>query len=83
MTPTLNLNGLTTAQIQQLQTLADQFRATNEKKLETNPTIHNGKELISYWQQMEVINSLPKTLDSQQYARQLRHQAQTRNIGQF
>ncbi|MGB0560966.1 MAG: hypothetical protein ACPGVO_04085 [Spirulinaceae cyanobacterium] len=79
MTPSLNLTGLTPEQIQQLQRLADQLRAANEKNLATRSTIRNGKELCDYWQQIGVINSLPKTLDGQQYARQLRHQAQTRS----
>lgn len=83
MTSTLNLTGLTTAQIQRLQALAEQFRITNQKNLETNPSIHNGQELLAYWQQTGVINSLPKTIDSAQYARQLRQQAQSRNFAQF
>ncbi|NEO83598.1 MAG: hypothetical protein F6J87_04960 [Spirulina sp. SIO3F2] len=83
MTPTLNLNGLTPTQIQQLQTLADQFRTINKQNIQTSQTVQNGKELLTYWQHMGVINSLPKTIDSQQYARQLRDQAQNRKITQF
>lgn len=35
-------------------------------------------ELVAYWQSEAVINSRPDITDSQVYARNLRHQAQTR-----
>jgi hypothetical protein len=37
-----------------------------------------GAELVAYWQSEKVINSRPDITDSQVYARNLRHQAQTR-----
>ncbi|MEH2242867.1 hypothetical protein [Nostoc sp.] len=37
-----------------------------------------GAELVTYWQNEGVINSRPDITDSQAYARQLRHQAETR-----
>jgi hypothetical protein len=38
----------------------------------------NGAELVAYWQREGVINSRPDISDSQAYARQLRHEAETR-----
>jgi len=38
----------------------------------------NGAELVAYWQREGVINSRPDITDSQAYARQLRHEAETR-----
>lgn len=37
-----------------------------------------GAELVTYWQDEGVINSRPDITDSQAYARELRHQAETR-----
>ncbi|ACC83060.1 hypothetical protein [Nostoc punctiforme] len=37
-----------------------------------------GAELVTYWQNEGVINSRPDITDSQAYARELRHQAETR-----
>ena len=37
-----------------------------------------GAELVAYWQSEGVINSRPDITDNQVYARNLRHQAQTR-----
>ncbi|MEH1946973.1 MAG: hypothetical protein V7K77_08450 [Nostoc sp.] len=37
-----------------------------------------GSELVTYWQNEGVINSRPDITDSQAYARELRHQAETR-----
>ena len=37
-----------------------------------------GPELVAYWQSEGVINSRPEITDSQAYARQLRHEAETR-----
>ncbi|MBD2194848.1 MULTISPECIES: hypothetical protein [Calothrix] len=37
-----------------------------------------GSELVAYWQSEGVINSRPDITDSQAYARQLRHEAETR-----
>jgi hypothetical protein len=37
-----------------------------------------GEELVRYWQNEGVINSCPDIADSQAYARELRHQAETR-----
>lgn len=37
-----------------------------------------GAELVTYWQNEDVINSCPDITDSQVYARELRHQAETR-----
>ncbi|GCL36091.1 MAG: hypothetical protein ACKO9I_13045 [Sphaerospermopsis kisseleviana] len=37
-----------------------------------------GAELVAYWENEGVINSRPDITDSQVYARELRHQAETR-----
>lgn len=37
-----------------------------------------GAELITYWENTEVINSRPDITDSQEYARRLRHEAENR-----
>ena len=37
-----------------------------------------GAELVAYWESIGVIGSRPEIADSQNYARQLRHQAETR-----
>ena len=37
-----------------------------------------GAELVTYWQNEGVINSRPDITDSQEYARKLRHEAETR-----
>jgi hypothetical protein len=40
-----------------------------------------GAELVKYWENEGVINSRPDITDSQVYARELRHQAETRERG--
>jgi hypothetical protein len=37
-----------------------------------------GAELVAYWQREGVIGSRPDIVDSQAYARQIRHEAETR-----
>lgn len=37
-----------------------------------------GAELVAYWHSVGVVNSRPDITDSQEYARNLRHEAQTR-----
>lgn len=37
-----------------------------------------GAELVAYWENVGVIGSRPNITDSQDYARHLRHQAETR-----
>lgn len=37
-----------------------------------------GSELVKYWEDEGIINSRPDITDSQVYARELRHQAETR-----
>ena len=37
-----------------------------------------GTELVAYWESTGVINSRPDIVDSQEYARELRHKAETR-----
>ncbi|MGB0563566.1 MAG: hypothetical protein ACPGVO_17450 [Spirulinaceae cyanobacterium] len=99
MNPTLSfdallqiIQALTLDQKRQLQEYLEQqiFEADEATQPETTtsninslPQPQNGLELLAYWKQIGVINSLPKTVDSQEYARQLRHQAQTRNLAQF
>ncbi|MCL1473189.1 hypothetical protein [Argonema antarcticum] len=39
----------------------------------------NGVELVAYWQSEGVIDSSSDITDSQEYARKLRHEAQTRD----
>ena len=46
-------------------------------RLIANPP-KTGAELVAYWQSEGVINSRPDITDSQAYARQLRHEAETR-----
>ncbi len=36
-----------------------------------------GTELVAYWESTGVINSRPDIVDSQEYARELRHKAET------
>lgn len=48
-----------------------------KKQVLKNPP-RNGAELVAYWQREGVINSRPDITDSQAYARQLRHEAETR-----
>ncbi|WP_414562435.1 MULTISPECIES: hypothetical protein [unclassified Anabaena] len=47
------------------------------RQLLANPP-KTGAELVAYWQNEGVINSRPDITDSQAYARQLRHDAETR-----
>jgi hypothetical protein len=55
--------------------------------LSVRPPLNNpprtGAELVAYWQQTGVINSRPDITDSQTHARQLRHQAETRDRGYY
>ena len=44
--------------------------------LEKQP--RNGAELVAYWESVGVINSCPDIQDSQEYARQLRYDAEHR-----
>ncbi len=37
-----------------------------------------GAELVVYWESVGIIDSRPDIADSQEYARQLRHEAETR-----
>lgn len=37
-----------------------------------------GAELVTYWENVGVINSRPDITDSQEYARRLRHEAENR-----
>jgi hypothetical protein len=50
--------------------------------LSLRPDLENlpktGAELITYWEKAGVINSRPDILNSQDHARQIRHQAETR-----
>ncbi|MCG9890507.1 MAG: hypothetical protein MH252_05490 [Thermosynechococcaceae cyanobacterium MS004] len=50
--------------------------------LSLRPDLQNlpktGAELITYWEKAGVINSRPDILNSQDHARQIRHQAETR-----
>lgn len=50
--------------------------------LSLRPFLHNppktGAELITYWEDIGVINSRPDIVDSQEYARRLRHEAENR-----
>ena len=50
--------------------------------LSLRPDLQNqpktGAELVTYWEKAGVINSRPDILNSQEHARQLRHQAETR-----
>ena len=50
--------------------------------LSLRPDLQNqpktGAELITYWEKAGVINSRPDILNGQEHARQLRHQAETR-----
>ncbi|WP_026734527.1 hypothetical protein [Fischerella sp. PCC 9605] len=38
-----------------------------------------GLELVAYWESVGVINSRPDIADSQEHARKLRHEAETRS----
>jgi hypothetical protein len=51
--------------------------------LSLRPDLENppktGAELITYWEKTGVINSRPDILNSQDHARQIRHQAENRD----
>ncbi len=47
------------------------------RKVLNNPP-QTGSELVNYWQNEGLINSLPEIKDSQEYARQIRSQAEHR-----
>ncbi len=53
------------------------LRVLSIRKVLSNPP-KTGAELVAYWQSEGVINSRPDISDSQVYARNLRHQAETR-----
>ncbi|MDZ8237712.1 MAG: hypothetical protein RMZ69_11160 [Nostoc sp. ChiQUE01a] len=53
------------------------LRILSVRKVIANPP-KTGAELVTYWQSEGIINSRPDITDSQGYARQLRHDAQTR-----
>jgi hypothetical protein len=53
------------------------LRVLSIRKVLSNPP-KTGAELVAYWQSEGVINSRPDITDSQEYARNLRHQAETR-----
>ncbi|TAG90014.1 MAG: hypothetical protein EAZ09_23455 [Oscillatoriales cyanobacterium] len=53
------------------------LRVLSIRKVLSNPP-KTGAELVAYWQSEGVINSRPDITDSQLYARNLRHQAETR-----
>ncbi len=53
------------------------LRVLTIRQILANPP-KTGAELVAYWQSEGVINSRPDITDSQAYARQLRHQAETR-----
>ncbi|MEG4273385.1 MULTISPECIES: hypothetical protein [unclassified Microcoleus] len=53
------------------------LRVLSLRQVLSNPP-KTGAELVAYWQSEGVINSRPDITDSQVYARNLRHQAQTR-----
>ncbi|AFY44858.1 hypothetical protein [Nostoc sp. PCC 7107] len=53
------------------------LRVLSSRQAITNPP-KTGAELVAYWQSEGIINSRPDITDSQAYARQLRHKAETR-----
>ncbi len=53
------------------------LRVLSIREVLSNPP-KTGAELVAYWQSEGVINSRPDITDSQLYARNLRHQAETR-----
>ncbi|WP_427156817.1 hypothetical protein ACQFX9_15505 [Aliinostoc sp. HNIBRCY26] len=53
------------------------LRVLSVRQVLVNPP-RTGAELVAYWQSEGVINSRPDITDSQAYARQLRHDAETR-----
>ncbi|WP_066382698.1 MULTISPECIES: hypothetical protein [unclassified Anabaena] len=53
------------------------LRVLTVRQVIANPP-KTGAELVAYWQSEGVINSRPDITDSQAYARQLRHEAETR-----
>ncbi|MEG4230366.1 hypothetical protein QUA35_29710 [Microcoleus sp. N9_B2] len=53
------------------------LRVLSLRQVLSNPP-KTGAELVAYWQSEGVINSRPDITDSQVYARNLRHQAETR-----
>jgi hypothetical protein len=50
--------------------------------LHYRPVVENmpgtGRELVDYWQKADLVGSRPDIENSQEYARQLRHEAETR-----
>lgn len=56
------------------------IRLLSLRQMIPNPP-KTGAELVAYWQNEGVINSRPDIQDSQAYARQLRHEAETRQRG--
>lgn len=53
------------------------LRVLSVRQVLVNPP-KTGAELVAYWQSEGVIDSRPDITDSQAYARQLRHDAETR-----
>ncbi|MCF4969577.1 hypothetical protein [Nostoc sp. CMAA1605] len=53
------------------------LRVLSVRQVLVNPP-KTGAELVAYWQSEGVIKSRPDITDSQAYARQLRHDAETR-----
>ena len=45
----------------------------------TSPVVHNGAELVAYWQSEGLVGTRPESVDSPDHARQLREQAQRRS----
>lgn len=56
------------------------LRILSVRQILENPP-KTGAELIAYWQREGIINSRPDITNSQDYARTLRHQAETRERG--
>jgi hypothetical protein len=56
------------------------IRVLSLRQMIPNPP-KTGAELVAYWQNEGVINSRADIQDSQAYARQLRHEAETRQRG--
>jgi hypothetical protein len=53
------------------------LRLLSTRQILNNPP-KTGAELVAYWQSEGIINSRPDIIDSQAHARNLRHQAETR-----
>ncbi|NJL65107.1 MAG: hypothetical protein HC903_29125 [Methylacidiphilales bacterium] len=53
------------------------LRLLSTRQILNNPP-KTGAELVAYWQNEGIINSRPDITDSQAHARNLRHQAETR-----